>query len=103
MATARVCMSQTQTARSFEVRELGVGASNVPFHYRIMLRKNFESIRLENHTNDPDSTQNPPLLFAYLIRGSPDRPNQSGREDCNVSHYSFMAQNPRQHRVRWYF
>ena len=74
----------------------------MPFHYRIVaLRKNFENVRLENRTNDPDSTKNPPLFFAYLIRGSPDKPNRSGREDCDVSHYSIMAQNPPQHRVRW--
>ena len=52
-----------QTARSFEVRKLGGGTSNVPLHYRIMaLRKNFENVRLENHTNDPDSTQNLPCF-----------------------------------------
>lgn len=44
-----------KTAISFEVHELGSGASNVRFDYRIVaLRKNFENIRMEDHTNDPD-------------------------------------------------
>jgi len=45
-------VSQT-TAGSFEVHELGGGSSNVSFDYRIVaLRKNFENIRLEDHTKD---------------------------------------------------
>jgi len=44
-----------KTPTSFEVRELGGGTSSVSFDYRIVaLRKNFESIRLADHTNDPD-------------------------------------------------
>jgi hypothetical protein len=44
-----------RTSASFEVRELGGGSSGVPFSYRIVaLRKNYEDIRLEDHTNDPD-------------------------------------------------
>ena len=44
-----------KTATSFEVRELHGGTSNVSFDYRIIaLRKNYENIRLEDHTNDPD-------------------------------------------------
>jgi len=47
-----------QTTRSFEVRELGGGTSNVSFHYRIMaLRKNYENVRFQDHTNDPDPTK----------------------------------------------
>jgi len=43
-----------KTATSFEVRELGGGTSNVAFDYRIMaLRKNYENVRFEDHTNDP--------------------------------------------------
>ena len=42
-----------KTASSFEVHELGGGSSNVSFDYRIVaLRKNFENIRLEDHTKD---------------------------------------------------
>ena len=44
-----------KTVSSFEVRELGGGASSVRFDYRIMaLRKNYESVRFADHTNDPD-------------------------------------------------
>jgi hypothetical protein len=44
-----------RTAGSFEVRELGGGTSSVPFSYRIVaLRKNYENVRLADHTNDPD-------------------------------------------------
>jgi hypothetical protein len=42
-----------ETPSSFEVRELGKGTSNVRFDYRIVaLRKNFENIRMADHTND---------------------------------------------------
>ena len=42
-----------KTPTSFEVRELGGGTSSVHFDYRIVaLRKNFENIRLEDHTQD---------------------------------------------------
>jgi hypothetical protein len=38
---------------SFEVRELRSGSSNVRFDYRIVaLRKNYETIRLADHTHD---------------------------------------------------
>jgi hypothetical protein len=44
-----------KTGSSFEVRELGNGSSDVRFDYRIVaLRKNFENIRMADHTNDPD-------------------------------------------------
>ena len=44
-----------KTGSSFEVHELGGGLSNVRFDYRIVaLRKNFENIRLEDRSNDPD-------------------------------------------------
>jgi hypothetical protein len=44
-----------RTATSFEVHEQGGGAASVPFGYRIMaLRKNYENIRMEDHTHDPD-------------------------------------------------
>jgi len=47
-----------KTANSFEVRELGGGTSNVTFDYRITaLRRNFENIRLADHTNDPSPTR----------------------------------------------
>jgi hypothetical protein len=43
-----------ETSSSFEVHELGGGTSSVRFDYRIVaLRKNFENIRLADHTNDP--------------------------------------------------
>ena len=44
-----------KTPVSFEVRELGGGTSNIAFDYRIVvLRKNYESVRFADHTNDPD-------------------------------------------------
>ena len=44
-----------ETSRSFEVRELGNGTSKVKFDYGIVaLRKNFEKVRMADHTNDPD-------------------------------------------------
>jgi hypothetical protein len=47
-----------RTPASFEVRELGGGTSNIEFSYRIVaLRKNFENIRMADHTNDPDPTK----------------------------------------------
>jgi hypothetical protein len=43
-----------KTATSFEVRELGGGTSGVTFDYRITaLRKNYENVRLADHTKDP--------------------------------------------------
>jgi len=45
-----------KTATSFEVRELGGGASSVSFDYRITaLRKNYENVRFEDRTKDMDS------------------------------------------------
>jgi len=45
-----------KTPTSFEVRELGGGTSSVNFDYRIVaLRKNFEDIRLKDHTHDLDA------------------------------------------------
>ena len=44
-----------RTPASFEVRELGGGTANIEFSYRIVaLRKNYENIRLADHTNDPN-------------------------------------------------
>jgi hypothetical protein len=44
-----------KTSGSFEVHELGGGTSSVKFDYRIVaLRRNFENIRLEDHTHDLD-------------------------------------------------
>jgi hypothetical protein len=44
-----------KTPTSFEVRELGGGASSIRFDYRIVaLRKNYENVRFADHTNDPD-------------------------------------------------
>jgi len=58
-----------RTPSSFEVRELGGGTASVPFSYRIMaLRKNYESIRFADHTNDP--------TFKRMMRkpGQPGKP-----------------------------
>ena len=47
-----------KTPTSFEVRELGGGTSNIAFDYRIVaLRKNFENIRLADHTHDLDAVK----------------------------------------------
>jgi hypothetical protein len=44
-----------KTTTSFEVRELGGGASAVDFDYRIMaVRKNYETVRFADHTRDLD-------------------------------------------------
>jgi len=44
----------SKSPTEFEVRELGGGVSNVRFDYRIVaLRKNYENIRLADHTGDP--------------------------------------------------
>jgi hypothetical protein len=43
----------SKTATEFEVRELGGGTSNVKFDYRIIaLRRNYEDVRLADHTHD---------------------------------------------------
>jgi hypothetical protein len=53
---------------SFEVHELGGGTAAVSFGYRIMaLRKNFENIRLEDHTKDPD----PAKFMEAMKQGAP--------------------------------
>ena len=45
-----------RTPASFEVRELGGGISSIEFSYRIVaLRKNYESIRMEDHAHDLDA------------------------------------------------
>ncbi len=45
-------------ASSFEVHELGGGASSVSFDYRIVaLRKKFENIRMQDHTKDFDPSK----------------------------------------------
>jgi hypothetical protein len=47
-----------KTATSFEVHEMGGGASSVSFDYRVVaLRKNFENIRLQDHTKDFDAAK----------------------------------------------
>lgn len=44
-----------RTASSFEVHEIGGGTANVGFGYRIMaLRRKYENVRFEDHTNDLD-------------------------------------------------
>jgi hypothetical protein len=56
----------SKTPTSFEVRELGGGASSIHFDYRIMaLRKNYENVRFADHTKDHDPRKE------MLRRGSP--------------------------------
>jgi hypothetical protein len=56
----------SKTPTSFEVRELGGGASSIHFDYRIMaLRKNYENVRFADHTKDNDPRKE------MLRRGSP--------------------------------
>jgi hypothetical protein len=44
-----------RTANSFEVHELGSGTTSLSFGYRITaLRRKYETVRFEDHTNDPD-------------------------------------------------
>jgi hypothetical protein len=45
---------------SFEVRELGGGTSNISFDYRITaIRRDYETVRFADHTNDLDPTKMP--------------------------------------------
>jgi len=51
-----------KTETSFEVRELGGGSSSIGFDYRIVaLRKDYENVRLADHTNDPDPSKMPTI------------------------------------------
>ena len=63
-----------QTPTSFEVHELGGGASNVHFYYRIMaLRKKYENVRFADHTNDPN-----PLTMMKRMKGAGEQaPSQA--------------------------
>jgi len=72
-----------KTATSFEVHELHGGKSNVSFDYRITaLRKNFENIRMADHTNDPNQmkmmaqkgTSGTPFRFETSNVKPPERP-----------------------------
>jgi hypothetical protein len=73
-----------RTPTSFEVRELGGGASSIEFSYRIVaLRKNYESIRMEDHTRDLEVVKNmmaktgtPPTPFQFDLSklNRPERP-----------------------------
>jgi hypothetical protein len=52
-----------KTEKSFVVRELGGGTSNIAFDYRIMaLRKGYEDVRLADRTKQ---FQKPPSLFGW--------------------------------------
>jgi hypothetical protein len=54
---------------SFEVRELGGGASSIRFDYRIVvLRKKYENVRFDDRTNDPVPSKE------MLRRGQPGKP-----------------------------
>lgn len=51
-----------KTESSFEVHELGGGSSSIDFDYRIVaLRKDYENVRLADHTNDPDPSKMPTI------------------------------------------
>ena len=64
-----------RTATSFEVHELGGGTAGVSFGYRIMaLRRNFENIRMEDHTKDPDPVK---MLKAIKKGASPAKADMS--------------------------
>jgi hypothetical protein len=61
-----------KTPGSFEVRELGGGTSNIAFDYRIMaLRKNYENIRFEDHTNDPNPSKMTERMKEHKAKASP--------------------------------
>jgi hypothetical protein len=61
---------RNRTANSFEVHELGSGAATLSFGYRIMaLRKNYETVRFADHTNDPDPLK---LMRTGGTRGKPE-------------------------------
>jgi hypothetical protein len=67
-----------KTATSFEVRELGAGASNISFDYRVTaLRRNYEKVRFADHTNDPIPYLRPKKLEAAQRRHPPLRPATS--------------------------
>ncbi len=51
-----------KTESSFEVHEMGGGTSSIDFDYRIVaLRKDYENVRLADHTNDPDPAKMPTI------------------------------------------
>ena len=79
---------ENETASGFEVHELHDGTSSVAFDYRIVaLRKNFENIRLEDHTKDV----NPARIFHS--RKAPAR-SVSAKGDVNqlIAHLKAMPQ-----------
>ena len=60
-----------KTATSFEVRELGGGASNVSFDYRITaLRRKYESVRFADHTHDVTRGATRPGMRTTVPRSS---------------------------------
>ncbi len=60
-----------KTPNSFEVRELGGGTSNVSFDYRITaIRRNYETVRFADHTNDPDARKMLEMMRAHRTKAS---------------------------------
>jgi len=79
---------ENETASGFEVHELHDGTSSVAFDYRIVaLRKNFENIRLEDHTKDVNPAR---ILHS---RKAPAR-SVSAKGDVNqlIAHLKAMPQ-----------
>jgi hypothetical protein len=61
-----------KTASSFKVHELGGGTSNVSFDYRITaIRRKYETVRFEDHTNDPD----PSKMLQQMGKAKPASPS----------------------------
>jgi hypothetical protein len=83
-----------KTAASFEVRELGGGSSNVRFDYRVLaIRKNYENVRFEDHTNDPD----PAKFFKarnQVARGSNTKRDMKPLHQKTVPAVHSLAQKP---------
>jgi hypothetical protein len=66
-----------RASNSFEVHELG-GAASIAFGYRIMaLRKNYESVRFPDHSNDPASLK--PLAVDKGMRAAQKHPQGFAR------------------------
>jgi hypothetical protein len=63
-----------KSANSFEVHELGAGASNIRFDYRITaIRRKYETVRFADHTNDLAPRKMPEQMRKAKPASSPDQ------------------------------
>jgi len=84
-----------RTPASFEVRELGGGTSSIEFSYRIVaLRKNYENIRMADHTHDLDAMKK---MMAKKGSGTPFRFETSKMKVPEMPAPSALHQPPQMH------